>query len=106
MNVMTNPNSLNTDKLVQDLKVVVTDAEELLRATASQAGERAAVARQKIEHSLERAKVKLSELESVVAERTREVAHEADQYVHEHPWKAVGVAAGIGLIIGLLISRR
>ena len=103
---MTNANSVNTDKLVQDLKVVVTDAEELLRATASQAGERAAAARQKIEHSLARAKVKLSELESVVAERTREVAHEADRYVHEHPWKAVGVAAGIGLIIGLLISRR
>ncbi|HET9663414.1 MAG TPA: DUF883 family protein [Burkholderiales bacterium] len=103
---MTNAHSVNTDKLMQDLKVVVTDAEELLRVTASQAGERAAAAREKIEQSLERAKVKLTELESVVAERSRQVANEADQYVHEHPWKAVGVAAGIGLIIGLLISRR
>lgn len=103
---MTNAHSVNTDKLMQDLKVVVTDAEELLRVTAGQAGERAAAAREKIEQSLERAKVKLTELESVVAERSRQVANEADQYVHEHPWKAVGVAAGIGLIIGLLISRR
>lgn len=103
---MANENSLNTDKIVQDLKVVVADAEELLRATASQAGERAAVARERIERSLERAKVKLAEVESVVSEKTREMAHATDQYVHENPWRAVGVAAGIGLIIGLLISRR
>jgi len=103
---MANENSLNTDKIVQDLKVVVADAEELLRATAGQAGERAAVARERIERSLERAKVKLAEVESVVTEKTREMAHATDQYVHENPWRAVGVAAGIGLIIGLLISRR
>jgi ElaB/YqjD/DUF883 family membrane-anchored ribosome-binding protein len=103
---MANENSLKTDKIVQDLKVVVADAEELLRATASQAGERAAVARERIERSLERAKVKLAEVESVVTEKTREMAHATDQYVHENPWRAVGVAAGIGLIIGLLISRR
>jgi ElaB/YqjD/DUF883 family membrane-anchored ribosome-binding protein len=103
---MAHENSLNTDKIVQDLKVVVADAEELLRATASQAGERAAVARQQIERSLERAKAKLAEVESVVSEKTREMAHATDQYVHENPWRAVGVAAGIGLIIGLLISRR
>ena len=64
---MTMENSVNTEKIVQDLKVVVADAEELLRATASQAGERATLARAKIEQSLERARVKLSEVESLVA---------------------------------------
>lgn len=103
---MTAENPVNTDKLVQDLKVVVADAEELLRATASQAGERAVAARTRIEQSLERAKVKLAEVESAVSDRTREVAHATDEYVHEHPWTAVSVAAGIGLVIGLLISRR
>lgn len=103
---MTAENPVSTDKLVQDLKVVVADAEELLRATASQAGERAAAARARIEQSLERAKVKLSELETAVVDRTRQVAHATDEYVHEHPWTAVSVAAGIGLLIGLLISRR
>jgi len=103
---MTAENPVSTDKLVQDLKVVVADAEELLRATASQAGERAAAARARIEQSLERAKVKISELETAVADRTRQVAHATDEYVHEHPWTAVSVAAGIGLLIGLLISRR
>lgn len=103
---MTMENSVNTEKIVQDLKVVVADAEELLRATASQAGERATLARAKIEQSLERARVKLSEVESLVADRTRKMANETDEYVHEHPWTAVGVAAGIGLIIGLLMSRK
>lgn len=103
---MTTESPVNTEKLVQDLKVVVADAEELLRATASQAGERAAAARAKIEQSLQRARTKLAEAETVVADRTRQVAHATDEYVHEHPWTAVSVAAGIGLIIGLLISRR
>ena len=103
---MTTESSVNTDKLVQDLKLVVADAEELLRATASQAGERAAAARARIEQSLERARVKLDEVESAVADSTRQVANAADVYVHEHPWSAGGVAAGIGLIVGLLMSRR
>ena len=103
---MTTENSVNTEKLVQDLRVVVADAEELLHATASQAGERVTVAREKIQKSLEHAKAKLAEAESALVDRTRQMAHMTDEYVREHPWKAVGVAAGIGLIIGLLISRR
>lgn len=103
---MTPENSVNTDKLMQDLKVVVADAEELLRATASQAGERATLARERIEQSLERARIKLAEAESTVADRTREMATATDAYVHEHPWSAVGIAAGLGLVIGLLMSRR
>ncbi|HEX6006502.1 MAG TPA: DUF883 family protein [Burkholderiales bacterium] len=103
---MTSENPASSEKLMQDLRVVVADAEELLRATASQAGERAAAARAKIEQSLERARAKLTEVETALAERSRQVAHATDEYVHEHPWTAVSVAAGIGLIIGLLISRR
>jgi ElaB/YqjD/DUF883 family membrane-anchored ribosome-binding protein len=98
--------TVTKDKLIQDLKVVITDAEELLRATASQAGEKATVAREKIQQSLQQAKIKLSEVEGVLVDKTKQAAHATDEYVHEHPWKAVGVAAGIGLIIGMLISRR
>lgn len=103
---MPNDNPVSTDKLVQDLRVVVADAEELLRATASQAGERVVAAREKIQESLERAKVKLNEAELVLVDRTRQMAHVTDEYVRENPWRAVGVAAGIGLIVGLLIGRR
>ena len=98
--------AVTKDKLVQDLKNVIGDAEELLRATASQAGEKAAAAREKIQDSLHRAKVKLAEAEEAVFDQTKQAARAADEYVHEHPWRAVGIGAGVGLIIGLLIGRR
>jgi ElaB/YqjD/DUF883 family membrane-anchored ribosome-binding protein len=103
---MATDTTVSKDKLVQDLKVVIADAEELLRATASQAGEKAAQAREKIQDSLHKAKIKLAEAEDVVIDKTKQAARATDEYVHEHPWRAVSVAAGIGLIIGMLISRR
>jgi ElaB/YqjD/DUF883 family membrane-anchored ribosome-binding protein len=42
----------------------------------------------------------------VAVEKGKEAAHTTDEFVHEHPWKAVGIAAGVGLIVGLLIGRR
>jgi ElaB/YqjD/DUF883 family membrane-anchored ribosome-binding protein len=101
-----NENPANRDKLVQDMKVVIADAEDLLRATANQAGEKISVARERIEDSLHQAKVKLAEAEAMVSERAKEAARYTDEYVHENPWRAIGVAAGIGLLLGLLISRR
>lgn len=103
---MTTETAVTKEKLTQDLKIVIADAEELLRATASQAGEKVAVAREKIQDSLNRAKIKLAEAEDVMIDKTKQAARATDEYVHEHPWKAVGVGAGIGLIIGLLIGRR
>lgn len=94
------------DKLVTDMKTVIADAEDLLRATANQAGEKIAVARERIQDSLHQAKVKLAEAEAMVTERAKQAARYTDDYVHENPWRAIGVAAGIGLLLGLLISRR
>ena len=101
-----NENPAHRDKLVQDMKTVIADAEDLLRATANQAGEKISVARERIEDSLHQAKVKLAEAEALVSERAKEAARYTDEYVHENPWRAIGVAAGIGLLLGLLISRR
>lgn len=103
---MTTETAISKEKLMQDLQIVIGDAEELLRATASQAGEKAAAAREKIQDSLHRAKVKLAEAEDVMIDQAKQAARVTDEYVHDHPWKAVGMAAGIGLIIGLLIGRR
>ncbi|OGA53957.1 MAG: hypothetical protein A3F74_11590 [Betaproteobacteria bacterium RIFCSPLOWO2_12_FULL_62_58] len=103
---MNTETAITKEKLTQDLKIVIADAEELLRATASQAGEKVVVAREKIQDSLHRAKVKLAEAEDVMMDKTKQAARATDEYVHENPWKAVGAAAGIGLIIGLLIGRR
>ena len=104
---MTTPDTTVTkEKLAQDLKAVISDAEELLRATASQAGEKVSAAREKIQDSLRHAKVKLAEVEDILIDKGKLAARATDEYVHDHPWRAVGIAAGIGLIIGMLISRR
>jgi ElaB/YqjD/DUF883 family membrane-anchored ribosome-binding protein len=94
------------DKLVADLKVVVEDAEELLKLTAGQVGEKATELRGKLQEKLKDAKVRLAEAEKLVIDKTKQAAKATDHFVHEHPWEAMGIAAGIGLIIGLLISRR
>ena len=99
-------NPANRDKLVQDMRTVISDAEDLLRATANQAGEKIAVARERIQDSLHQAKVKLAEAEAVVTERAKQAARYTDDYVHDNPWRAIGVAAGIGLLLGLLMARR
>ena len=103
---MANETAVTKEKLAQDLRIVISDAEELLRATASQAGEKVTAAREKVQDSLRRAKVKLADAEEVLIDKGKEAAHATDEYVHEHPWRAVGIAAGVGLIIGLLIGRR
>ncbi|MCX7138038.1 MAG: YqjD family protein [Proteobacteria bacterium] len=98
--------NVSKEKLVQDFRTVVADAEELLKATASQAGEKVAVARERIQDSLHQAKVKLAEAEDVIVQRSKQAARATDDYVRENPWQAVGAAAGVGLLIGLLIGRR
>ena len=93
------------EKLVSDFKVLIRDAEELMKATANEAGEKATVARKRIEQSLAEGKKSLADAETVLIDKTKEAAKVADVYVRENPWSAVGIAAGIGLILGLLIRR-
>ena len=105
----TTPNAANEvsrEQLVRDFKVLVADAEALLKATAGQCGEAMAAMRARATESLANAKVKLNELEEVAVVKAKAAAAATDQYVHEKPWQAVGIAAGVGLIIGLLIGRR
>ena len=89
-----------------DLKLVVNDAEELLKITAGQAGEKVAAVREKVQRGLEQAKVKLVELEGKAVEQGKAAARATDTYVHDNPWKSVGIAAGVGFLLGLLIGRR
>lgn len=103
---MSDMTDVNKEKLIADFKVVVADAEELLRATANQAGDKAAELRTKIQTRLADAKIRLADAEAVVVDKAKLVGRAADDYVHDNPWRSVGVAAGFGLLIGLLIGRR
>lgn len=94
------------EQLIADFKVVVADAEALIKATANQGGEAIAALRTKAEDSLAVAKEKMAEAQDALVEKSKAAARATDDYVHDNPWKAVGVAAGVGLVIGLLIGRR
>ncbi len=98
-------NEISKEKLMQDLRVVVADAEELLRATAGQAGEKISEVRDRIQDNLISAKENLAAAQESVVAKTKQAARVTDEYVHENPWKAVGIAAGVGLVVGMLISR-
>jgi ElaB/YqjD/DUF883 family membrane-anchored ribosome-binding protein len=94
------------ERVIKDFKAVVTDTEELLKATANQTGERIAAARARMEESLAATKKQLAELEENAIEKTKAAARAADQLVHENPWQSAGIAAGVGFLLGMLISRR
>lgn len=94
------------EQLIADFSVVVADAEALLKATANQGGEKVAELRAKAEESLKVVKARMAETQAALLAKTKEAAKATDAYVHENPWKAIGIAAGVGLVIGLLIGRR
>jgi ElaB/YqjD/DUF883 family membrane-anchored ribosome-binding protein len=92
------------DRLLEDLQAIVTDAEELLRATAGLAGEKVQEARARAEESLSAARERLGDVRDDAMQQARDVVSSADDYVRRHPWQAVGIAAGAGLLVGMLIS--
>ncbi|MRR52356.1 MAG: DUF883 domain-containing protein [Rhodocyclaceae bacterium] len=103
---MSDMSQVSKDKLISDVKVVIADAEELLRATASSAGDKAADLRAKLQDRLAAARIKLADAEAVVVDKAKAVGRVTDDYVQDNPWRSVGIAAGFGFIVGLLIGRR
>ncbi|HQW20193.1 MAG TPA: DUF883 family protein [Rhodocyclaceae bacterium] len=97
---------VNKEKLIADFKMVVADTEELLRATAGQAGEKVNEIRARAQDRLNIAKLKLAEAEEILVDKAKQVGRAADDYVHDNPWSSVGMAAGVGFLIGLLVGRR
>lgn len=96
----------NKQKLVSDMRVVVADAEEILRATAGVAGDKMGDLRERIGERLRDAKLRLADAEAALVDRTKAAARATDDFVHENPWRAVGVAAAVGLLLGVIIGRR
>ena len=94
------------DQLVDDFNQVVSDTEVLLRALASVPGEKTAALRASVEENLGRAKQRVRAIQGAAVERTTAAARATDEYVHENPWPVIGVAAAVGLIVGLLLSDR
>ena len=94
------------EKLVADVKEVITDAERLLRETAADLQGKAKDAHQKLSQQLETAKGRLKEWDGVVREKAIESAKETDRVIREHPYESIGVAFGFGILIGILLNRK
>ena len=96
----------NKQRFVSDMKVVVSDAEEMLRATAGVAGEKMTDLRERIGARLRDAKLRIADAEAALVDKTKAAARATDDYVNDNPWQAVGIAAGVGLLLGIIIGRR
>ncbi len=103
---MTEMTAAQREKLMADLRVVVADAEQLLKMTADEVGESAAGLRERLQERMAQSKERLLDLQESATEKAKAAGHAADDFVHENPWKAVAIGAGIGVIVGMLMGRR
>jgi len=94
------------ERVVAELKSLVRDSEELLKATASDVSEKAKEARVRLTGALDRAKVTCNDVQTQTIERARVAAQKADEMIRTHPYESLGVSFGIGLLIGVLVSRK
>jgi ElaB/YqjD/DUF883 family membrane-anchored ribosome-binding protein len=103
---MSENTTLSQEKIVSNIKSVIADAEEILVATADQTGEKIATLRSTIRERLLDARIRLDEVEQAMKDKTRAAARATDDYVHDNPWQAVSVGAGIGFLLGFILGRR
>lgn len=94
------------ERVMSDLKTLTNDAEDLLKATAGDVSEKAKEARSRVAAALERAKSTYSQLQDQTIASAKAAAKKADVVIRDHPYESIGVAFGIGLLIGVLVTRK
>ncbi len=94
------------EQFIDSVKDSLDDAEKLLREAASAGGDKAAELRERAMESLRRTRLSLYETQDALLKKGREAARVTDDYVHDNPWQAIGIAGLTGLLVGMLISRR
>lgn len=94
------------ERLVSDIKSVISEAEEMLSDTADQSGDKISQLRARVKARLNDARERLVDAEAALRHHTKKAARATDDYVHESPWTSVGVAAAVGVLVGLIIGRR
>ncbi|MGO8926459.1 MAG: YqjD family protein [Limisphaerales bacterium] len=90
------------ERLASDLKALMRDAEELMKATAGQAGEKVTEMRSRLAAAIDSAKATCHRLE----EKTVAAAKVTDRTIREHPYESIGIAFGVGLLVGVLVGRK
>jgi ElaB/YqjD/DUF883 family membrane-anchored ribosome-binding protein len=104
---MSSPSNDSTrEKLADEFATAMSEAQEMLQRAASETGDKARDLRTQVENKLLHAKLRLQELEGQAVDRAKNAARVTDDYVHDHPWQAIGAAAIVGFVVGLLMNRR
>ncbi len=98
--------AVTREKLVADMRIVLADTEQLLKAVIGQSGEKLAALQPRIEENLRNLRARIEEFDQAARERARAAAQATDDYAHDHPWKVAGFSALLGIAVGLLIGRR
>lgn len=97
---------LARERVLADMRTLVADAEDLLKVTANDMGEKAKETRERLAAALERAKASYSEMQDYGIESAKVAARKADEAIRSHPYESVGIAFGVGLLLGALLRRK
>jgi len=95
-----------SSEMESDVSKAISGAEDMLAQAASSTGEKAAELRGRALEQLRALRGRLHDAQAVALRQSKAAVRATDDYVHDHPWRAIGVAAGVGVLIGLLIGRR
>jgi ElaB/YqjD/DUF883 family membrane-anchored ribosome-binding protein len=96
----------NIHAVRSDLKTLMRDAQALFAEAATVSGSKAEELRSKGMKLLDSAIDGAHHLQQAAVEKGKKIAHDTDTYVHEHPWRAIGISAAVGVLVGMLIARR
>lgn len=101
-----NETIITKEKLIEDVKEVIADAEAMVKSTADDLSVKAKEARAKLNLKIAATKEQLKDLDKVVREKALEGAKETDRVIRNHPYESIGIALGVGLLIGILLNRK
>jgi ElaB/YqjD/DUF883 family membrane-anchored ribosome-binding protein len=99
-------NTPNSNPIARDIQNVVSDAQELLKTVQSEGSTKLSEVKGQVQAKLDNAKQMLGQLGTTVQDGAKEAMDTTDAYVRANPWRAVGVSAAVGALIGFLIARR
>jgi ElaB/YqjD/DUF883 family membrane-anchored ribosome-binding protein len=106
MNPSSTANSGNSGPIARDIQNVVTDAQELLKTVQSEGESKLADVKIKVQAKLDNAKQMLGQLQTTVQDGAKVALDTTDAYVRSNPWRAVGISAAVGALVGFLIARK
>jgi ElaB/YqjD/DUF883 family membrane-anchored ribosome-binding protein len=96
----------STRKLIDELRAVIADAEALVAPRDEPGSEAGTSSAAPAQETLRRARAGLEQLEAHLGEGAKKFAEDAEEYIRANPWPAIGIAAAVGVCVGLLLNRR